>query len=112
MWTWRIHKKKVDERLMVAVQIYDEYRKFSVEHLPGIDLHLHMTGRDVHRWKSWVIRGFSLLAQPRLHVPGCIACAKVGPFLEGGRVEKGHLYALCYLFKNNHQKNGAQHVAR
>lgn len=33
--------------------------------------------------------------------------AKVGPFLEGGRVEKGHLYALCYLFKNNHQKNGA-----
>lgn len=38
--------------------------------------------------------------------------AKVGPFLEGGRVEKGHLYALCYLFKNNHQKNGAQHVAR
>lgn len=35
---------------MVAVQIYDEYWKFSVEHLPGIDLHLHMTGRDVHRW--------------------------------------------------------------
>lgn len=28
-------------------------------------------------------------------------------FSEGGRVEKGHLYALCYLFKNNHQKNGA-----
>lgn len=35
---------------MVAVQIYDEYWKFSVEHLPGIDLHLPMTGRDVHRW--------------------------------------------------------------